>query len=117
MSLDVYLQVSVDVDDSGEPHVITLWQANYTHNCNTMAEAAGIYQYVWRPEECPDVKTARDLIEPLRAGIKQMEDEPKKFIALNPKNGWGSCDTFLPWLREYLQACIKFPKAQIYASR
>jgi hypothetical protein len=47
------------------------------------------------------VKTAGDIIEPLRRGIKLMEDEPQ----------------FLPWLREYLRACIENPKATIYASR
>lgn len=46
-----------------------------------------------------------------------MEDEPKRFIALNPENGWGSYDTFLLWLRDYLAACIENPKATIYASR
>ena len=116
MSLDLYLQVSVDVGKT-EPHVVTLWQANYTHNCNTMAEAAGIYQHVWRPEELLEVKTASDLVEPLRAGIQRMEAEPQKFKALNPANGWGSYDTFLPWLKEYLAACMEYPKAKIYASR
>jgi len=97
---------------------VELFDANYTHNCNKMAEAAGIYQCVWRPEECdPPINLARQLIEPLRAGIKQMEDDPAKFIDLNPANGWGSYETFLPWLREYLQACIEHPKAQVRACR
>ena len=116
MSLDLYLQVSVDVGGS-EPHIVTLWQASYTHNCNTMAEAAGIYKHVWRPEELSEIKTAADLIEPLRAGIQRMEDDPMRFIALNPENGWGSYETFLPWLKQYLAACIEYPKATIDASR
>jgi hypothetical protein len=116
MSLDVYLQFEVDTGGP-ELRTFTVFEANYTHNCNTMASEAGIYEYVWRPEECQDVKTAKDLIEPLRRGIKLMEDDPKRFIALNPKNGWGSYDTFLPWLRNYLQACIENPKATIYACR
>ena len=116
MSLDLYLQVSVDVGGS-EPHTVTLWQANYTHNCNKMAEAAGIYNHVWRPEELPEIKTAADLIEPLRAGILRMEADPQKFIALNPANGWGSYETFLPWLKRYLAACMEYPKATIDASR
>lgn len=100
-----------------EPKTFTVFEANYTHNCGKMAKEAGIYEYVWRPEECADVKTAGDIIELLRRGIKLMEDEPKRFIALNPENGWGSYETFLPWLREYLAACIENPKATIYASR
>lgn len=116
MSLDVYLQFEIDTGGR-EKEIWSAYEANYTHNCNVMAEEAGIYNHVWRPEECEDVKTAGDLIEPLRQGIKLMEDDPQRFIALNPSNGWGSYDTFLPWLRRYLQACIKYPKATIYASR
>lgn len=112
----MYLQFEVDTGGL-EPKTFEVFSANYTHNCNVMATEAGIYKYVWRPEECEDVKKAGDLIEPLRAGIKLMEDEPQRFIALNPKNGWGSYDTFLPWLRKYLAACIENPKATIYTSR
>jgi hypothetical protein len=115
MSLDVYLQF--EVDTGTEIRAFTAYEANYTHNCGKMAEEAGVYRYVWRPEECDDVKTAADLIEPLRRGIRLMENDPQRFIALNPSNGWGSYDTFLPWLQRYLEACIKNPKAKIYACR
>lgn len=116
MSLNVYLRFEVD---TGGPEAkrFTVFDANYTHNCNTMADEAGIYKHVWRPEECEDVQTAGDLIKPLRSGIKKMEDEPERFIALNPENGWGSYDTFLPWLRRYLEACIENPKATVFVSR
>jgi hypothetical protein len=116
MSLDVYLQFEVDTGGP-ELRTFTIFEASYTHNCNLMAEAAGLYTYVWRPDECEDVWVAGDLIEPLRHGIRLMEDEPDRFIALNPSNGYGSYDTFLPWLRRYLEACIENPKATIYASR
>ena len=116
MSLDIDLYFEVDTGEP-EPRTFSVFEANYTHNCAKMAEEAGLYKYVWRPEECDDVETAGDLIEPLRAGIKLMEDDPERFIALNPSNGWGSYDTFLPWLRTYLKACIQTPKAKIYACR
>lgn len=117
MSLDVYLQFEIDTGGPNSPKSFSVYEANYTHNCNVMAEEAGIYRYVWRPDECGDVKQAGDLIEPLRRGIKLMEDEPQRFIALNPKNGWGSYETFLPWLRRYLEACVDYPKATIRACR
>lgn len=112
MSLDVSLYMMVD-SGGPEPTTVTFYEANCTHNCNVMAEEAGIYMHVWRPDELDEVKTAGDLIEPLRAGIKLMEDEPQRFIALNPPNGWGSYETFLPWLRRYLEACIAHPKASV----
>ncbi len=115
MSLDVDLEFEVDTGNGTK--VFSVFEANYTHNCNTMASAAGLYQYVWRPEECEDVKCAGDLVEPLRRGIKYMEDNPEKFQALNPSNGWGNYDTFLPCLRKYLEACVKYPKAIVNACR
>lgn len=116
MSLDVYLEF--DIDTGGrQPKVFRVYEANYTHNCNVMAEEAGIYKHVWRPDECEEIYCAGDIIEPLQQAIRLMEDEPKRFIALNPKNGWGSYDTFLPWLRRYLEACVENPKAKIRVSR
>lgn len=115
MSLDISL--FFEVDTGAKPKLFYVFEANYTHNCGEMAKEAGIYRYVWRPEECEDVKTAGDLIEPLRQGIKLMEDDPARFIALNPKNSWGSYESFLPWLRKYLTACIENPKATINACR
>lgn len=114
MSLDVYLRF--DIDTGGAEHTVSVFDANYTHNCGLMAKEAGVYDVVWRPEE-NGVTCAADLIAPLRQGIAAMEDDPKRFIALNPSNGWGSYETFLPWLREYLQACVKFPKAAVVACR
>ena len=115
MSLDVYL--TYEIDTGGKPYSSELFSSNYTHNCGEMAKAAGIYQYVWRPDECPDVKLAGDLIAPLAKGIQEMTDNPSKFIAMNPKNKWGSYETFLPWLKEYLQACKDYPKASVHVSR
>ena len=116
MSLDISLRFFID---TGGPNLKTfeVFSANYTHNANKMAKEAGLYKYVWRPEDCEDIKYAGNLIEPLRCGIKLMEDEPKRFIALNPQNGWGGYSTFLPWLRKYLEACIENPKAKIHAGR
>lgn len=92
------------------------FRCNITHNLGRMAQEAGIYEIVWRPEEI-GVATASQIIEPLRAGIKLMEDEPERFRALNASNGWGTYDQFLPWLRDYLAACIENPDATIEASR
>lgn len=107
MSLDVYLEKIIPT---------TVFSANYTHNVNTMADLAGLYKPIWRPEEV-GINKAAQLIEPLRKGIAEMEEEPGKFIALNPDNGWGSYETFLPWLKKYLQACLDNPDAEIKVSR
>lgn len=107
MSLDVYLHAIRRTE---------VFSANITHNMQAMAEEAGIQKALWRPEEV-GITSAGRLIEPLRAAIKAMEEEPDRFKKHNPENGWGSYDVFLPWLKEYLAACEANPDAEIEVSR
>lgn len=107
MSLDVYL-----TDDAGNE----LFSANITHNLNKMATEAGIYMHLWRPEEIGITK-ARDLIDPVAAGLARMVVEPTRFKAFNPQNGWGSWEGFITWIAEYLEACRRYPDANVTVSR
>jgi hypothetical protein len=92
------------------------FDANITHNLNKMAQEAGIYQHVWRPEEL-GITQAKDLIEPLRAAIADMQARPKHYEQFNASNGWGLYRNFVPWLKRYLAACEEYPEATIYVSR
>jgi len=105
MSLDVYLE-------SGEPNEESLFWGNITHNLTAMADAAGIYQCLWRPIENGMVR-AKDLLQPLTDGLAAMRIDPEKFKAFNAKNGWGTYDQFVPWIEEYLKACKENPDALI----
>lgn len=89
---------------------------NTTHNLNAMAEEAGIYGIVWRPEE-NGITTARQLIEPLRKAIAEMKANPARFKKHDARNGWGTYGDFLPWLERYLQACEEMPDAEVSVSR
>jgi len=113
MSLDVYLEPNkcphCGRADEG-------FSAKITHNLCAMAEEAGICGIVWRPEES-GITTAKQLIEPLRAAIGAMKADPARFEKHNPKNGWGSYEGFVPWLEEYLDACLAEPEAAVRASR
>lgn len=93
-----------------------LYSRNITHNLGKMAEAAGIYQHLWRPEEL-GITTAAQLIEPLRAGLKRLEESPAEFKKHNPANGWGAYEGLVDFVREYLDACEKYPNAIVRASR
>src|ERR1700690_72680 len=66
-----------------------LYSANITHNLNKMAEAAGIYQHLWHPDEI-GIEKAAQLIEPLKEGLQLLESKPEHFQQFNPQNGWGS---------------------------
>jgi len=92
------------------------FSANITHNLNNMAEEAGIYGIVWRPDE-NGIATAGQLIEPLRAAIATMKADPARFEKHNARNGWGTYQNFLPWLEKYLAACEEAPEAAVSVSR
>jgi hypothetical protein len=94
----------------------TVYDANITHNLGAMADEAGIYKHLWRPEEV-GATTAGQLIEPLRAGLALMKSDPPRFEKHNPANGWGSYEHFVPWVEKYLRACEENPNAIIRVSR
>ena len=94
----------------------TLFDANITHNLNKMAEEAGIYKHLWRPEEL-GIATAQELIAPLSAGLEDMKNRPEHFKKFDSPNGWGLYIHFVPWIERYLQACIEHPEAIIEVSR
>jgi len=95
-------------------HVV--FSANITHNLNTMAGEAGIYEELWRPDEI-GISKAKQLIEPLTNGLQELKDDPAKFIPFEPENGWGTYGTLVGFVEEYLEACIKYPDATVEVSR
>lgn len=89
-----------------------VYSGNITHNLHKMAEEAGIYWSLWRPDEF-DIKTAKQLIRPLRRGLARLVSDPTKFERLNPSNGWGDYEGLVAFVREYLAACEEFPQAEV----
>lgn len=94
----------------------SVFSANITHNLGRMADAAGIYGIVWRPEE-NNITTADQLIEPLTKGIETLKADPDKFKTYSSPNGWGKYEDFIPFLEEYLEACKQYPQATVRVSR
>jgi hypothetical protein len=107
MSLDIWLE---------QVQPTTVYESNYTHNVTAMARLAEVYWCLWHPENA-GINKASDLIEPIRNGLQLMRTEPERFIALDHETGWGTYDTFVPWLEKTLDACIKFPDASVRVSR
>lgn len=125
MSLDVYLHEPRKIpyrcthcNCEGEVAVEggCVYDANITHNLNVLAAAAGIYKEVWRPEEI-GITTARQLIEPLQAGLAKMKADRGYYETFNAENGWGLYENFVPWLERYLAACEENPDALVSVSR
>lgn len=120
MSLDVYLirkkYLSYDEGKNYEEDNEEVYWANITHNLNKMADEAGIYEVLWRPEE-KDYEIAEDIIKPLSVGLKLLESDPERFRKFNPENGWGNYTNLVEFVKNYLTACIEYPKAKIDISR
>lgn len=86
---------------------------NVTHNLAGMAEEAGVYEILWKPEL--SVKTASDMIAPLEAAIKDMTERKDYYERFNSPNGWGTYESFLPWLCSVLACCKENPDAEVSA--
>ena len=107
MSLDVYLT---------QVQPTEVFWANITHNLNDMAEEAGIYKHLWRPDEI-EITHARQLIEPLSIAVALMKADPCRFKKFDAENGWGTYKDFVPWIDKYIKACKENPDATINVSR
>lgn len=93
-----------------------VYSANITHNLNTMADRAGIYLHLWRPEEI-GISKARQLIKPLRAGLTRLSANEEFYRKFEPENGWGTYSTLVSFVQEYLDACVKYSDASVSVSR
>jgi len=126
MSLDIYLEgieefiTDCTCDCCGNEHKRYSFpeheRLNITHNLTEMADACKLYYCVWRPEEC-NIKTAKQMIAPLREGLILLHENPKIFKKFEPENGWGTYEGFVKFIEKYLQACITYPQAKIRVSR
>jgi len=103
---------TVEIQSDGE----TVYTANITHNLGRMADEAGIYQHLWRPDEI-NITKANELIEPLTAGLSVLKNDKARFEKLNPSNGWGTYDGLVRFVENYLNACVSFPQAEVSVSR
>lgn len=107
MGLDIYLK---------EVKPSTVYSGGITNNVVPMAEKAGIYKILCRPEES-GIKFAADLIQPLEKAILEIINNRASYEALNPENGWGSYETFLNFVIDLANACKRNPLASVQASR
>lgn len=92
-----------------------VYDANITHNLGQMADKAGIYKALWRPEEI-EVTRASQLIDLLEAGLDRLK-AADYFKQFNPDNGWGNYDNLVTFTERYLAACKEYPTARIDVSR
>lgn len=107
MSSTVYLKTS-DGD--------YVYESNITHNLNTMADKAGIYNVIWNPKEI-GAKNAEDIIEQLDKGLLKLIRNPSFFETFNSSNQWGVYRDLVIFVARYLEACRQYPNLLIEVSK
>jgi len=140
MSLDVTLyrnyHVSYDGAKTFEEKQENLYSANITHNLGNMADAAGLYEALWRPhrlkegynipeddhdaeykfEEANPVR-AREIIPIIEKGLEDMKARPDYYKTFDSENGWGLYVHFIPFIEKYLEALKEHPESFIECNR
>lgn len=92
------------------------YDANITHNLLEMAEKVGIYYALWRPEEI-NCKYAKDIIPILTEWLQKLKKAPVKYSKYNSPNWWWTYKYFVPFVENYLNACIQHPDSLIRVDR
>lgn len=114
MSLDVSLHTNKCAHCGRS--VEAVYSANITHNLIIMAEMAGIYHAIWRPEELGITK-AKELVFLLRPGLLKLTIDEDYYKKYDSPNGWGTYDNFIQFVQDYLKACEDNPEALVKVSR
>lgn len=89
------------------------WSDNYTSNVTPMWKEAGVYDALYFSEG----KTTAEVVIAVSKGVLDMEENPEKYRAMNPPNGWGDYDSALKFLQEFLIECAEDPDAVIGVSK
>ena len=92
-----------------------LADVNITHNLNKMADAVGLYEVLWKPDEI-GITTASQMIPFLEKGIKKLKENPEKYKAFNAPNGYGKFEDFVRFCDSVLHWCNKYPDSVIEAN-
>jgi hypothetical protein len=120
MSLDVYLsrkrRISYDDGKTFIEDTEEVYWSNITHNLSRMADAAGIGDCLWSPDVLGFEK-ASQLIEPLKSGLEKLKTSPEIYEKYNASNGWGLYVHFVPFVQQYLDACIAYPDSIVSVSK
>lgn len=74
---------------------------NITHNLNVMAQAAGLYEYMWNA----DGKSTEEILPTLVDGYVKLLKDPDRYKKLNPPNGCGTYEGLVEFVSIYIKAC------------
>lgn len=104
MSLSLTL-VSNECSTCG--HMENTETLNYTYNVSPM------WYEIFPDDSCMidiDGLTGKESLTKLNYAVSEMENNPDKFIPMNPENGWGSYEGFKRYLKELIMMAENNPE-------
>ncbi|MEE9395164.1 MAG: hypothetical protein V3W41_21955 [Planctomycetota bacterium] len=100
-------------------HAVVVWEwTGMTYNLAPMFRLAGFYELMqsefrrWLEsgDDQPAPVLTADLLPLAESGLADMEENPAKYEALNPSNGWGDFRGALEFTRALVNACHMAPR-------
>lgn len=113
MSLDIWCRANIDVGNPNLTVVEVGKTFNYTHNVSRMWIESGCYEALYESEG----KLVEEILPTLRKALQDMQDNPSKYIPLNPKNKFGTYEGAKKFLVNVIEEFSKYPKANIAISK
>ena len=124
MGLDIYFYDDVGENDREieiESHL------KITHNLNTVVSELGLlvgspyHEIIWRPDELFGLKNGEvpavlvyKILPTLIRDLIKFEDRLTDYL---PSNGWGTFDSLISFLCDYLKECCLHQDKYIYCCR
>lgn len=105
MSYDISLYINTGLEDK---EVVEI--GNYTYNCANMFRVASEVDKSLSDLHNMSCVEAEPIIS---KAVENMQKDPVKYKAMNPENGWGSYETFLPYVESLLKECRANPSCKI----
>lgn len=118
MNLKVYLVYKADSSGivvNGISYFIA-YKSSISNDLSSMADAAGVYRHIWRPEGLGIIK-ASELVAPLNEGLRVLRANKERFKCFEPKHKRDTYEDLTNFIEHYIKASIKYPDATIEIER
>lgn len=98
-------------------HECIRYKTYFTHVLNdsyiAIAKKYKLYKLLWEHEK-HNVTHATHMISPLKHAAFLMISDDEKYAKHHTKEEWVTYRRFIKFIEDYLNACLKNPKAKIY---
>lgn len=107
MSYDISLTINTGIKDA-----VVADAGNYTWNVAPMLyDTNDGWERITKNNVSS--KTASEILEKI---LVRLVENPGKYRAMNPKNGWGDYDSMLAWLQNLKEICDENPLCTVRVS-